>query len=205
MVLSVLLDDAAAQQVLIDAFPFRRPTTVHVSVSTISVERVHALARRHAEAGQPFVSAPVFGRPDAARRGALLVGCAGSEAAMAQARPVLEPLGTVVPMGEDPATANVVKMAGNLLMASAVQSLREATALVTAAKGSPDQFAETVVETLFPTSFYRRFAAHIAESGGAPMNPFANSARLSAETAEALGVSAPLAATLRRALKAPMT
>ena len=43
-----------------------RKGALHVSMSTISVALSDRLAEAHAKAGQGFVSAPVFGRPDAA-------------------------------------------------------------------------------------------------------------------------------------------
>ncbi len=204
IVFSVLLNDAAVHELLLDGFPFSNDETTHVSVSTIGIPVVRALQARHDEAGHRFVSAPVFGRPQQALEGALVVACGGTDDAVAHCRPVLEDLGQVAQVGTAPEAANVAKMAGNFLMASAVQSLREAMALVDAAGIDRGQFADIVSTALFPTSFYRRFGALIAEQGSnaAAVNPFANSARLSGETAADLGLAAPLTATLADALRA---
>ncbi len=41
---------------------------VHISMSTISPETSTLLAKRHSEAGNLYLAAPVFGRPEAAGR-----------------------------------------------------------------------------------------------------------------------------------------
>jgi len=207
MVISVLLDDAAVETVLVTDDPFGdAAATLHVSVSTISVPLVHALARRHAAAGQAFVSAPVFGRPDAIRDASAVIAVGGAAEAIERCREVLGSCGTLANVGPDPGTANAVKMAGNFLMASAVQSLREALLLAEAAGGDRQQFVDIVTTALFPTSFYQRFGGLLAAQGSdAPaINPFANSARLIARTSQELSVAAPLADALADALDRPL-
>ena len=56
---------------------------VHVSCSTISVALAERLSAAHAEAGQRFVAAPVFGRPEAAAAATLFVVAAGDPATVA--------------------------------------------------------------------------------------------------------------------------
>ena len=50
---------------------------VHVAMSTISVDLSERLAAAHRDAGQRFVAAPVFGRPEAAAAGKLFIVAAG--------------------------------------------------------------------------------------------------------------------------------
>jgi 3-hydroxyisobutyrate dehydrogenase-like beta-hydroxyacid dehydrogenase len=52
---------------------------VHISSSTISIALSERIAADHASAGQCFVAAPVFGRPDAAAAGQLFVVTAGAD------------------------------------------------------------------------------------------------------------------------------
>jgi 3-hydroxyisobutyrate dehydrogenase-like beta-hydroxyacid dehydrogenase len=66
------------------------------STITISVALSEALAKVHAKAGQRFVAAPVFGRPDVAAAGQLFVITAGSADAIAAATPLF---GTPWPEG----------------------------------------------------------------------------------------------------------
>jgi len=207
IVFSVLLNDAAVREILVENDPFGDHTAaVHISVSTISVPLVRALADRHAATGQSFVSAPVFGRPDNIHDASAVFAVGGAAEAVVRCHDALAGFGQVMVIGQDPGAANAVKMAGNFLMASAVQSLREALALAEAAGADRQQFVDIITTALFPTSFYERFGALLAAQGGnAPaINPFANSARLIAQTSDALAVDTPLADALVDALDRPL-
>ena len=208
IVFSVLLDDAAVKEVLVDGFPFHdNPAAIHVSVSTISVPLVRDLADLHEEQGQAFVSAPVFGRPDNIHSANAVMAVSGAPEAITHCHDVLAYFGSVAVIGSDPGTANAVKMAGNFLMASAVQSLREALSLAEAAGGDRQQFIDIVTSALFPTSFYERFGGLLAAQGNnAPaLNPFANSAQLITQASRDLSVRMPLADALASTLDHSIT
>src|SRR6476619_5541939 len=65
----------------------------HVSSSTISVSLSERLTAAHAEAGQHFVAAPVFGRPEAAAAAKLFVVAAGAAATLQTLSPVFDAIG----------------------------------------------------------------------------------------------------------------
>ncbi|HEY6646227.1 MAG TPA: NAD(P)-dependent oxidoreductase, partial [Mycobacterium sp.] len=111
-----------------------RPDTTHVSSSTISVALSERLTAAHAEAGQRFVAAPVFGRPEAAAAAKLFVVAAGTAATLQEISPVFDAIGqrTFV-VSDEPKAANLVKLSGNFLIASVIESLGEAMALVSKA------------------------------------------------------------------------
>ena len=104
---------------------------IHVSSSTISVALAERLAAAHAKAGQRFVAAPVFGRPNVAAAGQLFVIAAGEPAAVDAAAPLFDAIGqkTFV-VSDTPKAANLVKLSGNFLIAAVMESLGEAMALV---------------------------------------------------------------------------
>jgi 3-hydroxyisobutyrate dehydrogenase-like beta-hydroxyacid dehydrogenase len=80
VVISMLANDQAVEAVTFgDAgiVASLRPKAIHVSSSTISVALAERLTAAHADAGQRFVSAPVFGRPEAAEAAKLFVVAAG--------------------------------------------------------------------------------------------------------------------------------
>ncbi|WP_410969342.1 NAD(P)-binding domain-containing protein, partial [Salmonella sp. SAL04284] len=66
---------------------------LHVSLSTISVALSDKLTEAHANAGQEFVAAPVFGRPEAAEAAKLAVVAAGTRRSLERCKPLLEALG----------------------------------------------------------------------------------------------------------------
>ena len=123
---------------------------VHVSSSTISVAMAQRLTEAHGEAGQGFVAAPVFGRPEAAAAAKLFVVAAGSPGAVDTVSPVFDAMGqrTFV-VGEDPQAANLVKISGNFLIASVIESLGEAMALVGKSGVDKQQYLELLTSTLF--------------------------------------------------------
>ena len=106
-------------------------------------------------------------------------------------------LGRLDIIGTDPSTANVVKAAASFLMACVVEGLRDALTVVQAAGGDPRQFAGLITQALFPTPVYQylgsTLAKQIAEGGQNVPNPFLKTALMSANSADRLGVVAPLA------------
>src|SRR5688572_22638115 len=69
VVVSMLANDEALEAVTFGdggILASLSPGAVHVSSSTIGVALADRLTAAHAEAGQGFVAAPVFGRPEAA-------------------------------------------------------------------------------------------------------------------------------------------
>jgi 3-hydroxyisobutyrate dehydrogenase-like beta-hydroxyacid dehydrogenase len=179
----------------------------HVSSSTISVALAARLTESHAAAGQTFVAAPVFGRPEAAAQAKLFVVAAGDSQAVEAARPIFDAIGqkTFVVSGTAKA-ANLVKLSGNFLIASVIESLGEAMALVS--KGGIDrhQYLEILTSTLFAAPVYKTYGGLIAgrkfEPAGfaAPLGQ--KDIRLTLAAAEELRVPLPIASLLRDRLLA---
>ena len=175
---------------------------LHVSSSTISVGLSQRLTEAHAGRRQLFVAAPVFGRPDVAAAGRLFVVAGGDADAVKAAAPLLDAIGqrTFV-ISEKPQAANLVKLSGNFLGASVIESLGEALALVT--KGGIDQrrYLEFLTSTLFDAPIYKTYGeliigGHFAPAGfAAPLGQ--KDIRLALAAAEALHVPMPLASLLR--------
>jgi 3-hydroxyisobutyrate dehydrogenase-like beta-hydroxyacid dehydrogenase len=199
VVLTVLSDDAAVEAVMFDGgrlITTGMPGLIHVCMSTISDRLARRLAAAHEAAGQSYVSAPLFGPPEAAAAGRLLVAAGGPRSAVERVRPVLEVLGRVQYISDDPAAANVVKSAGNFLMAAVVESLRDAMLIVHGAGVDPREFAGIVTQSLFPTPVYQYLggllAARQAQGGARLPNPFLRGAHQCAATARQQGADAPL-------------
>ncbi|MGO4571008.1 NAD(P)-dependent oxidoreductase [Microvirga sp. 2TAF3] len=166
-VISMLADDAALRAVLTDGGLLTRSVkpAVHVSMATISVAFARELAEAHARAGIAFLSAPVFGRPDVAAAGQLQIVCAGEEAATAQVRPLLDVLGQRIwPVGREPHQANAVKLAGNFMLAAAIEAMGEASALVRAYGVEASDLLNILTNTLFASPVYKGYGGLISEN-----------------------------------------
>jgi 3-hydroxyisobutyrate dehydrogenase-like beta-hydroxyacid dehydrogenase len=121
------------------------------------------MATAHAKAGQRFVAAPVFGRPDAAAAGTAVHRRCRRTFRGRSASPLFDAMGqkTFV-VSETPRIANLVKLSGNFLIASVIEALGEAMALV--GKGGLDrqQYLELFTSTLFNVPVYKSYGGLIA-------------------------------------------
>jgi 3-hydroxyisobutyrate dehydrogenase-like beta-hydroxyacid dehydrogenase len=120
-VITMLANDEAVESLVLGrdgVIPSLRPAALHISSSTISVALSERLSREHAQHGQRYIAAPVFGRPDAAAAAQLVVVAGGEKTAVEAARPLLEAIARkVFLVGDAPQAANLVKLSGNFLNA----------------------------------------------------------------------------------------
>ena len=174
---------------------------IHISMSTISVGLSERLAAAHAKAGQRFVAAPVFGRPEAAAAGKLFIVAGGAPDAVDACMPLFQVLGqSTYRIGEKPQAANLVKLSGNFLFASVIESLGEAVALVSKAGIDRREYLGFLTSTLFPAPVYKTYGELIVEGRFEPASFAAplgfKDIRLTLAAAESLRVPMPLASLL---------
>lgn len=136
---------------------------IHISMSTISVALSKELARAHAAAGLHFVAAPVFGRPEAAAGAKLFIVAGGDPTTIKICQPLFDAIGqktTVI--SAEPQAANLVKLSGNFLIASAIEALGEAIALIGKAGIDRNAYVDLLTSTIFPAPAYRIYGKLIA-------------------------------------------
>lgn len=165
VLISMLADDAALTAVvdehgLIEAMG---EATVHANMATVSVVCARDMATRHAAAGRTYIAAPVLGRPDVAKAGKLQIVAAGAADAIETARPALEVMGARVwPSGEEPYRANVIKLATNYMLVSAVETMGEAAAMTAGYGIEPGDFLEIITRSVFAAPAYQGYAPAMA-------------------------------------------
>ena len=204
---SMLANDRAVREVFLDSglLDAMDPGTLHVNHATISVALAQELAAEHARRGLAYVAAPVFGRPDIAAAARLNILAAGAPAAIERARPLLEAMGSRVwPLGDAPERANVAKIAGNFMLAAAIESMAEATALTRAHGVSAADFLEVMTSTLFAAPAYQGYGKLIAEQrfkpAGFPLPLGLKDVELALTAGSAARVPLPFAGVLRDSL-----
>jgi len=175
---------------------------VHVSMSTISVGLSARLATAHAAARQRFVAAPVFGRPEAAAAAQLFIVAAGARAAVDDCAPLFNAMGQkVFYLGVESTAANLVKLSGNFLIASVIESLGEAMALIGKAGIDQRTYLNLLTSTLFNVPLYKNYGGLIVEQKFEPAGFAAalglKDIHLTLAAAEELRVPMPLASLLR--------
>lgn len=203
--ITMLADDHAVESAvmgrdgLVETLP---KGAAHVSSSTISVALSQRLMKEHSERSQHYITAPVFGRPEAAAAAKLFVVAAGKREAVERCMPVLEPLGQrVFVMGEKPEMANVVKLSGNFLIASVIESLGEAIALVRKYGVDPHEYVELLTNSLFAAPVYKTYGGIIANERYSPagfkMRLGLKDVKLALAAAESMDMSLPVASVIR--------
>ena len=205
VVFTMLSDDEAVENVTFcenGIVASLAPGATHVSSSTISVALSERLAAAHAEAGQQYAAAPVFGRPEAASAAKLFVIAAGAPQVLEPLVPLFDAIGqrTFV-VSDQPHTANLVKLSGNFLLASAIETVSEAVALVGKAGVNRQQYVDILTSTLFAAPAYQIYGGLIArrefEPAGLAASLGLKDVRLVLAAAEGLQVPLPVASVLR--------
>lgn len=194
-VLTMLSDDRAEEDLMREALPFE---AVHIACSTIST----ACARRLAELHHGrYLSAPVFGRPEAAEKKQLIVVAAGPPGLIERFRPVFDAIGRATFVaGPEPWQANAVKLCGNFMIASMIESFGEAYGTMRGASIDPHLFLE-VISALFGSPVYANYGRIIAdeqfEPAGFALKLGLKDARLVLDTAFECRSPMPIASLLR--------
>jgi len=197
---SMLADDGAVEHVVSGELGIAHglpKDAIHIGCSTISTALARRLAAEHGAHGQHYVSAPVFGRPEAAVAKKLLVVAGGDAAAIARSAPVFEGVGRQsFVAGKEPWQANAVKLCGNFMIASMIESFGEAYATLRKADVDPHLFLD-VMSTLFGSPVYANYGKIIADAkfdpAGFVLRLGFKDARLVIDTARECGSPMPIA------------
>jgi 3-hydroxyisobutyrate dehydrogenase-like beta-hydroxyacid dehydrogenase len=174
----------------------------HVSLSTISVALSDRLTSEHAKAGQGYLAAPVFGRPEAAEAGRLAVVAAGPQALIEKCKPLFAAMGpTLYVAGQRPSMANVVKLSGNFLIATVLESLSESVAFARKSGVDPAALLEFLTAGLFNAPVYKTYGNLIVQGNydhaGFLLPLGLKDVRLVLQAAEAANVPMPIASVVR--------
>ena len=203
-VITMLADDQAVEQVVFGENGVASALAKgagHISSSTIGTALARRLAAEHALRGQGYLSAPVFGRPDAAESRKLIVVAAGPSELVDLCRPLFDAIGRQTSVaGSEPWQANAVKLCGNFMLASMIEAFGEAFGLLRKAGVDPHVFLE-IVNSLFASPVYANYGRIIADERFSPAG-FAlklglKDVRLALETADECAAPMPLASLIR--------
>ena len=205
IVVSMLADDGSVKALVTgeDALAEHlAPDGIHISMSTVSPAATQELAAYHESRGSVRIAAPVFGRPNAAHAKQLRICVAGSPDAKARVRPILEAMGQeVFDFGDIPGAANVVKLAGNFMIAAALEAMGEAVTMMRKSGVDPAAALEMLGKTIFAAPVYQGYGPIIAHGRFSPAGfrlPLGlKDIDLVLETARAANAPMPTASLLR--------
>jgi 3-hydroxyisobutyrate dehydrogenase-like beta-hydroxyacid dehydrogenase len=209
LVISMLPDDEAVRQVVFGSKDDHldglaaglMPGAIHLSMSTISTACASQLSAEHVRQGQGYVAAPVFGNPDAAKARQLFIVAAGAPTDVVRCQPLFDSLGqrTFV-AGTDPQEANLIKLLGNMMTATALEMLAETIAVMRKRGLDPQTFVEIMTSTMFGGRAHRIYGDKIVRQAYAPgfMLPLVlKDVRLALAEAEKAGTPMPSVGVVR--------
>ena len=205
IVFTMLADDQAVENVCLPADSFVErlgPGGIHASLSTISPAAALRLAEHHKKHHVEYIASPVFGRPEAAAAKRLWVCVSGAAEAKQRVQPLLAAIGQgIFDFGEGANSANIVKVCGNFLIASAIEALSEALTLARKNGIDPKVVADMLGKSLFACQVYQGYGKSIAEQkfepAGFRLVLGLKDINLALQTAASSSVPMPLASLLR--------
>jgi 3-hydroxyisobutyrate dehydrogenase-like beta-hydroxyacid dehydrogenase len=202
--ITMVADDYAVEQTVLGAggvVSALQPGAIHIGCSTISTKLARRLAAQHAEHRQNYVSACVFGRPEAAEAKKLLVVTAGPAETLNRCQPVFDAIGRQTFIaGVEPWQANAAKVCGNFMIASVLETFGEAFATLRKANVAPHLFLD-VMNALFASPVYATYGRIIAEErfepAGFALKLGLKDVGLALETARECASPMPVASVIR--------
>jgi 3-hydroxyisobutyrate dehydrogenase-like beta-hydroxyacid dehydrogenase len=176
---------------------------IHVNMATISAAFARQLQAAHKKAGLGYLSAPVFGRPDMAASGQLVLVAGGDGGALKTMMPVFDRVGSrTVSVGEEAEKANLFKIAGNFMIASELQATGEAFALLRKGGVDASLFHDVLGGRLFTGAVFKAYGAMILEQkyepAGFALTLGLKDVNLARAAAEGLKVEMPTADLLKK-------
>jgi 3-hydroxyisobutyrate dehydrogenase-like beta-hydroxyacid dehydrogenase len=209
VVITMLPDDDAVREIVfgrgdIDLYGLAEglnPGAIHLSMSTISSATASLLASEHARNGQGYVAAPVFGNPDAAKARQLFIVAAGATADVERCQPIFDAVGqrTFV-VGTEPGDANLFKLLGNMMSATALEMLGEVVAVLRKRGLDPQPFIDIMTGTMFGGRAHRIYGDKIARqayAAGFVLPLVLKDVRLALAEAEKAGAPMPSVGVVR--------
>ncbi|HXE13946.1 MAG TPA: NAD(P)-dependent oxidoreductase [Bryobacteraceae bacterium] len=174
---------------------------VHISHSTIGTVCSRRLAYYHQGQWQGYLSVPVFGRPEAAQNKKLVVVAAGEQSLIDRFRPLFEAMGRCLFIaGPEPWQANAIKVCGNLMIMTLIETFGETFAAMRKSNLDPHLFLD-VANEVFGSPVYKSYGATIVDERfdppGFALKHGLKDIRLALELAEDRNAPLPLASLIR--------
>ena len=203
-VFTMLPDDQAVEEVTFGEngiLAGLREGGTHISSSTISIKASRQYTEEHQKQGRRFVTATVFGRPEAAESKRLIVVAAGDKQSIEKFRPLFDAVGRrTFEVGNEPWQANLFKLFGNFMIATTIETFAEAFAAIQKAGLDHHEFLE-IMNELFGSPVYKNYGQAIAdhkfEPAGFALKLGLKDVRLGIEGAAEFGAPLPIASVLR--------
>ncbi len=171
VIVSVLADDAAVEETVTkEVLEKLGEGGLHISMSTIAPATARRLAEMHERYGVAYVAAPIFARPQAVtdRIGNLCV--SGEASAKERAKSIIGPsVKGYFDFGDEVGAANVVKLAGNFMIAASIEMMAEAFTMGEKSGVSRQAMYSMLTQTLFAAPIFQGYGQMIQSNTYEPV------------------------------------
>jgi 3-hydroxyisobutyrate dehydrogenase-like beta-hydroxyacid dehydrogenase len=205
VVLTSLADDEALESVAANIVSGARPGTLLVDLSTVSPAASARVAALTDEAELLYLRAPVSGNPSVVQAGNLTFIVSGPREALERAEPTLLTIGRSVHEVGEAEQARVVKLAINLVIGGLAELMAEALVLSEASEVSRAALLETMGDSAAGAPFVKYKTEPLLRddySATFTTRLMEKDVDLVLEEAASAGVPLPLAAELKRRIRA---
>ena len=172
IIFSSLPNDVIVEKIFINGSSLAsllKPNSIHVSLSTISPKLAKSLSKIHEKYSCHFISAPIFARPDGLAKKEAYIPIAGNPEIVSIIKPILEKISTkVIYFGKEPEKANVVKLCGNFLICSAIESMSEAFNLAESYDIDRTEIHKMLSESIFDCLIYKGYGNRVSKHDHKP-------------------------------------
>jgi 3-hydroxyisobutyrate dehydrogenase-like beta-hydroxyacid dehydrogenase len=163
VLVTVLANDAAVEETVTkEVLKKLGEGGLHISMSTIAPATARRLAELHEKHGVAYVAAPIFARPQAVtdRIGNLCV--SGETSAKERARAIIGPsVKGYFDFGNEVGAANVVKLAGNFMIAASMEMMAEAFTMGEKSGVPRQAMYDMLTQTLFASPIFQGYGRMI--------------------------------------------
>ncbi len=173
VVFSIVSDDAALRHITEgpDGIAANlKPGGIHVCMSTILPATATSLEAVHQQHNNHYITAPMMGRPEAARARKLNFLVSGNSAVLEQIKPLLTEAGGagIWDFGAEVSAGAVAKLCSNFLMLSSVAAMAEGMNLARQSGIDANQWLQMLTNTLFSGPLHQSYAASLLKEGHQP-------------------------------------
>ncbi|KAA2238726.1 NAD(P)-dependent oxidoreductase [Chitinophaga agrisoli] len=173
VVISIVSDDAALRHITEGPEGIAanlKAGGIHVCMSTILPATATSLEIVHQQHGNHYITAPLMGRPDAARARKLNFLVSGDNAALEQVKPLLTEAGgaAIWEFGEAVSAGAAAKLCSNFLVLSSVTAMAEGIQLARQSGIDPAQWLQMLTSTLFSGPVHQGYGAALLKEGHQP-------------------------------------
>jgi 3-hydroxyisobutyrate dehydrogenase len=139
-----------------------------ICMSTIRKEQVERITEKCIKKGVAFVDCPCTGGPARAENGSLTLIAAGKKSTLDRCRPLLEVLGTIINVGDNPGMGQAVKHCNQLLVSTTHAAVMEVILMARKSGLDEKQVCEVIGSGVAGSDYFKLLSSSVIDKTDAP-------------------------------------